>query len=235
MAVKINAKNAIIVLLVVIAAGIFIASLTLNAMREYDAVRPVEFCIVPICLAIAALRLNETKADGALLCGALAFTIAADYFMVLLESYYELSLAFFSAAQLFYWARILLLRRSKKYAIVSACVRAAFCIILCSVGTVLMRGAWLLGALAAFYFANLAINAVEAFMLCRKDKSFLTFAAGLLLFIGCDICVGFNAAYMAGIHITSKGYYALSLLIWIFYMPSQVLLSLSAKKKTTEI
>ena len=227
---KINAKSAAFIVLAVLALGVLTASLALNALREYDAVRPVEFCIVPICLALAALRLKESGTDGALLCCALAFTIAADFFMVLLNSGYELSLAFFSCAQLFYWARIQLIRRSGRYTAISACVRIVLSGILCTVAAIIVKNGALLGGLAAFYFVNLTINAAEAFMLCRKNKSYFIFALGLLLFIGCDVCVGLNAAYMAGIKISGGGYYAINLLIWIFYMPSQMLLCLSGVK-----
>ena len=227
MAAKINLKNATIIVLIAAASGILIASLVLNAMREYIDVRYVEFCIVPICLAIAALKLKESKTDGIILCLALAFTIAADYFMVLLQTDYELSLAFFACAQICYCIRIQLLRRSKKYTAISLGVRAAVCIIICAAAATLIKGSELLAILAAFYFINLVANTAEVFSLLRRDKGCLLFALGLFLFIGCDICVGLNSAYMVGIYISSDGYYALGLLIWIFYMPSQVLLGLS--------
>ena len=98
-------------------AGIFIATIAMNAMRLYNAVRPVEFCIVPLCIILAALNMaggvksnaedarrkgegagcREVVADRVLLMCALACTMCADIFMVLLGGFYPLSLSFFAA------------------------------------------------------------------------------------------------------------------------------------------
>ena len=52
-------------------------------------------------------------------------------------------------------------------------------------------------------------------------------ALGLTLFVGCDACVGlFNA-----LPAHSPLYPAVSVGMWLFYLPSQVLIALSAKEE----
>ena len=215
----------------VCALTIFAASMALNAMREYDIVRPVEFCIVPLCAAYALSRLKECGRDGTLVLAALFCTICADVFMILLEDFYPLSLAFFSAAQLIYCARIHIFRNSTKYSAILLPVRAVCSAAICAAGAVLFPDDAALVCLAGFYFLNLLFNAGEALALAPRGKRYILFAAGLILFAGCDICVGLNAGYTVGLYIGSAGLYAVNLLIWIFYMPSQILLAMSATKK----
>lgn len=236
-------------------AGTFVASIAMNAMRLYNDVRPVEFCIVPLCIILAALNIagrlkhdakdtsckdsmrRKAAADCVLLICALACTMCADIFMVLLKGFYPLSLAFFAAAQLLYCARIQLYRQNVKYTASALCVRAAASVVLCVAAVCIMPGNELLGAIAAFYFVNLILNAAEAALPAAKEhtKGLLLFATGLVLFIGCDICVGLNAGGMAGIKIPPEGLYAINILIWVFYFPSQVLLALSTPLKSAEI
>lgn len=71
---------------------------------------------------------------------------------------------------------------------------------------------------ALLYFANLCVNCVEAFAL-KADKPVSRFAWGLLLFIGCDVCVGaWNLALFGDFALVG---------MWFFYLPSQVLIVLS--------
>lgn len=216
----------------VCALAIFAASMALNAMREYDAVRPVEFCIVPLCAVYALTRLKECGRDGTLVLAALFCTICADVFMILLEDFYPLSLAFFSAAQLFYCARIHIFRGSIKYTAVLLAVRAVCSAAILAAGAALFPDDAALVCLAGFYFLNLLFNAGEALALTPRGKRYILFAAGLVLFAGCDVCVGLNAGYTVGLYIGSAGLYAVNLLIWIFYMPSQILLAMSATEKS---
>ncbi len=219
-------------------AVIFAATIVMNALREYDAVRPVEFFIAPICAAAAALFIRENKTEGTLVVAALLSTTCADFFMVILEDFYLISLTFFSAAQLLYYARILLARakEGKKYIAASVCIRAAVSIAVCAAAPFVVPQAGALAAFAAFYFINLAANCAEACVLCVYVKgrgrqtifSAITFAAGLALFVGCDVCVALNVARVAGITLGDGAIYAVNILIWTFYAPSQAALALSA-------
>ena len=57
----------------------------------------------------------------------------------------------------------------------------------------------------------------------KLDKEYLIFSLGLLLFIGCDINVGLNNVHL----FEGIDYSLVNFLMWVFYLPSQVLLSLT--------
>ena len=80
----------------------------------------------------------------------------------------------------------------------------------------------LMHAAAAYSFSQLLVNTVCA--LCdarKKGRGKWLFAAGLLLFLGCDICVGLRN--LAVPYAVREAAYALN---WVFYLPSQVLICL---------
>ena len=218
------------IILAAAAAALFAALIALNAMRRYSDVRIPEFCIVPLCLVFALCNFkNFASVDGILTVLALIFTTCADYVMVLLNTNYPLSLCFFAAAQVTYCVRIQLMRRDLKYLAISLPLRVIVC-----AATVIGIGVpfeWdALLVLAAFYFTNLIFNAAEALLMVKRGLKNILFFAGLLLFAGCDICVGLNSAGEVGLELSAAGLYAVNILIWVFYMPSQILIALSAGK-----
>ena len=78
--------------------------------------------------------------------------------------------------------------------------------------------------LALSYFVELLANFVYSFSLIKLDKKYLIFSAGLLLFIGCDISVGLNNVHL----FDGIDYSLVNYMMWVFYLPSQVLLSISS-------
>ena len=79
--------------------------------------------------------------------------------------------------------------------------------------------------LAAVYFSQLLSNTALSWTL--RGAPWRRFALGLTLFVGCDACVGlFNA-----LPAHSPLYPAVSVGMWLFYLPSQVLIALSAKEE----
>ena len=81
----------------------------------------------------------------------------------------------------------------------------------------------LLIALALLYFVNLICNTARAASLRPTDRRDRRFAAGLALLLCCDLCIGaFHLGLFSG--FTRIG-------MWLFYLPSQVLVVLSAEPK----
>ena len=75
----------------------------------------------------------------------------------------------------------------------------------------------LLNAVSLFYFTLLLGNLFSSL----TNKKLRIMSGGFLLFVCCDICVGlFNLLERGPV------YDAVSLLMWIFYLPSQVLLAI---------
>ncbi|HHV10160.1 MAG TPA: hypothetical protein GXX75_07785 [Clostridiales bacterium] len=86
-----------------------------------------------------------------------------------------------------------------------------------------------------FYFINIVMNtfgAVRAAVLFPGRRSLVMFAAGLVMFLLCDVNVGlFNLSGFISMPpgIDSTIYGMSSILMWTFYAPSQVLIALSVK------
>lgn len=178
-----------------------------------------------------ALRREGLRTDGEAACGAnaspagtdispirialaLSFTAAADWCLIFVRNNL-LGLLFFLAVQCAYWLE---LRgrdgraRPGLRLITEALMLAALTAL----------GLWKdpVSVLAAVYFGLLAANTLQAFL----DRRGL-FALGLLLFMGCDICVGL---YNMELGLTGLSARLVSVGMWFFYLPSQVLIALSA-------
>jgi len=175
-----------------------------------------------ICLCGLAAWTGARTPDGALTAAALTFTVAADVFLLLLDrngTDRAVGVSLFILVQFLYAHRLRLLRGGfiSKFALFRllglAAALAAF------------RLLDLPSALAVFYFCNLLVNLGESFGAYARsagaDRSQLPgpFGWGLLLLACCDVCVG---AYNLGLFepFTRVG-------MWLFYLPSQVLIVLS--------
>jgi uncharacterized membrane protein YhhN len=165
----------------------------------------IKYIGVILCFVYALYSKKKLKSV------ALLFTCLADLFLLVLLKHYELGVFIFIFAQVtyLYYLRNIDVRISN-YILV-------FRILIIVVGTIILyfsNNFSLLYELVLIYFSTLLFNCLNAFKV--KEK---TFALGLILFIGCDICVGlFNTPYSDSV---------IAMLIWMFYLPSQVLIVLS--------
>ncbi|MEQ2454979.1 lysoplasmalogenase family protein [Flavonifractor hominis] len=177
-----------------------------------------------LCFALSLVRTHNR--DSGLMCAALACTALADLFLLVLNTHYLAGVACFCVVQLLYRAR--LRRRLGGRAWPDVAVRALL------TGAALLA-VWQLGALnalsllALFYFVQLAVNAAESLRLGRKG---LYFSVGLILFLCCDICVGLHnlAAFLPPDGLSGAIAFA-QIGMWLFYLPSQVLLTLSIEMR----
>lgn len=196
------------------AEALWLVFLFLDLTQMADST-PVKFAAICLCLATACT--GAVSLDGRLVALALGFTVGSDWFLLVRDDHYLLGLALFSVVQLLYALRLLRLRGNR----------------LCPWGLALRLAALAAGALpgrrdpvvglSVFYFANLAVNTAEAFSLHPFDRKQRRFAFGLLLFVGCDLCVGgWNLGLFPA--FTRVG-------MWFFYLPSQVLIVLSQRLK----
>lgn len=176
---------------------------------------------VIICFLFSLLSFKN-KHNHFLIAG-LAFTIVADYFLIILNDYYIIGIAFFTIVQAMYFCYIM-----PKHWLTSLITRFSIAGIVSLFITFVLKVSDATSYAAIFYYTNLVMNAVDAFI--NKNKGLLLFAIGLVLFIGCDTFVGlFNLSDF--IIIDSSAFKILEdncvLIIWIFYLPSQTLISLS--------
>lgn len=188
----------------------------------------IKYAGILLCLAMAAAQTAFAGHDGLLIAAALLFTAVSDIFILVLNDYYEIGLCTFIAVQTAYYARIYL--TNGKNPLPSLAVRAglAAAVMVALAATASLEP---LTALVAVYFTGLLVNAVESAFLIKLSKRYILFALGLLLFIGCDICVGiYNFGPVLGISLPPALLNFAAVAMWGFYLPSQVLIVLSANK-----
>lgn len=147
--------------------------------------------------------------------GALFFTLMADLFLLYLNSYYEIGVSLFIVAQILHLVRINYGNRKLYVSVIIRILLSLSCVIL----LVVLKMVSLLNILVAVYFPQLVMNFIDSLINSDWKAGGILYSIGLLFFIGCDVCVGISNL------ITSR---PASLLIWIFYLPSQVLICLSA-------
>ncbi|MDR2648606.1 MAG: hypothetical protein LBB94_02660 [Clostridiales bacterium] len=163
-------------------------------------------------------RYAAGRLDAYLLRAGLACTLAADFCMLVIYNNI-IGLIFFICAQTIYFIRYL---SARVYA--AALIPALFCVYAALPRFVSLP---LETRLAAVYACALTVGVPAAFIR-RKVWPFPNSAIiplGMLLFALCDISVAFFNALPEG---TGKA--AAHIFIWIFYLPSQALLSVSGAK-----
>ena len=178
----------------------------------------VKYLTIVVCLLAAVW--SARHGGSRLMAWAMAFTLAADTFLLLLDRWYGAGIALFCVVQGLYLTRI---RR--------ACVRTLWVL-----RAGLVAAAWpllsalgmgtVLNLLAALYFVNFLVNAFQSLTL-RSER---LFAAGLWLFLLCDVCVGLRnqPSLLPGLASAAQAG------MWLFYLPGQVLLVLSGFPKRRE-
>ena len=194
--------------------GLYAAFLALDLTgRGADSV-PVKYGGVLLCLLFAlacALRGGDRLVPLAL-----ALTAGADWFLLVRNDHYAVGIALFLCVQTVYYLRLRRDRAPAAYPLRAGLALAA------GLSLYALRLASPINLLAGLYFSQLLSNTALAWT--QKGRRWRVFAAGLTLFVGCDVCVGlFNTLSAA-----SPLYPAVSVGMWFFYLPSQVLIALSA-------
>lgn len=203
-------------------AALYLGFLALDLLRPGSGwALLLKYGAVALCF-LAALDRAGTE-DGRLVCAALAFTLAADWFLLILDSFYLAGVACFCVVQAIY-----LLRLHRWGAGLLWPLRVGLTVAALAVAA-LLRALEPLTAVTLCYFAELACNTVSALRLGRRGRCF---GLGLLLFVGCDLCVGLhNLAAFLPVVDTGPLFSFAQVGMWLFYLPSQVLITLSVRKK----
>lgn len=147
---------------------------------------------------------------------AMAFTAAADCFLLVAGEHLVLGVFLFLCVQTIYLIRLRLMGAPQ-----ALWLRGGLAL-LAGLALYALKPASPLTLLAGLYFSQLLSNALLAWT--TPDRRF---AIGLTLFVCCDICVGLvNSTLLSG-----GPHRLVSLGMWLFYLPSQVLIVLSALPK----
>ena len=189
---------------------LYAAFLTLDLMGQGGRTASIKYAGILLCLAFALLA--ASKGGDRLTPIALA---CADWFLLVRNDRYAAGVALFLCVQTVYFLR---LRRAGAG---SGWPLRALLALGAGLAVYAAGLASPLNLLAALYFSQLLANTALAWT--RKGRRWRAFSLGLTLFVGCDACVGlFNALPAA-----SSLYPAASVGMWLFYLPSQVLIALS--------
>lgn len=163
--------------------------------------------------------------------GGLACTVMADFCLVVCSPIQQLwGMVFFLIAQSLYAANLHLASRNK----LLLYIRIVLILIALSVtGIVLKENTDALALVSLCYYANLIMNIVVAFARFKTNKML---SIALVLFLLCDTVIGLQVACGAYLPIGEESliYKIIFMpfnLSWLFYLPSQVLISLSGKRK----
>lgn len=175
---------------------------------------PVKYAGILLCLAFSLLC--APQGGDRLVPIALALTACADWFLLVRNDCYALGVALFLCVQTVYFLR---LRRAGAPA---AWPLRSGLALLSGLAVYAAGMAAPLNLLAALYFSQLLSNTILAWT--QKGRPWRRFALGLTLFVGCDVCVGLFNAQIPNLTL----YFFAAVGMWLFYLPSQVLIALSA-------
>ena len=195
-------------------------SMDLTALRGQTV--PIKYSGILLCLGFALLARVKWGGDW-LVPLALALTAGADWFLLVRGDHYALGIALFLCVQTVYYLR------QRRAGVPAAYPLRAGLALVAGLGLYLLNLATPVNLLAGLYFSQLLSNTILSWT--RPGRRWRLFALGLTLFVGCDTCVGlFNA--LPG---SSPLYFAVSVGMWLFYLPSQVLIALSALSGKEEV
>ena len=192
-----------------------------------DTASVLKYTSIILCVCMACFRAWRFKTgESVAIVAALLCTLIADYFLLFPREVISPGLISFCVAHLIYM--VIILDFDKKKALTGGALRlaaAAFFfvgyILATSAGTGL-SGAWYDGLtvfLLLLYAVTFASNLVICGVACFKDGTHRLRFAGLCLFVLCDVNVALNSILPA--------YHLSALLMWAFYLPSQVVIVLS--------
>lgn len=184
-----------------------------------------EYTAIVLCFIFAVLHIK--KCDFLLIAG-LGFTVVADYFLVVASPQQKLwGMIAFLITQTFYAVALEKVNSGKASLFIRLGLTALgilFAVIL------LGKNTDALALVSICYYINLIMNIVVAFKNFSQNR---LFAIGLVFFLFCDTVIGLQVASSGYLPIAEgsllyKIIFAPFHLSWFFYLPSQVLIALSA-------
>ncbi|MBQ7374161.1 MAG: hypothetical protein IJW64_06375 [Clostridia bacterium] len=188
----------------------------------------LKYATICLCLVFTVYKLPFSSIDGLLVFLALLFTVASDTFTLLINDYFTLGVSLFIPAQLIYGLRMRVWAEKPLYKSIIARFSVIVAVVL---GATVAQIADGLTLVTAIYFSMLLYNAIESVFFAKTFKRIL-FCIGLWLFICCDVCVGlYNLTDVLGVAVNKEVFNFASIMMWGFYLPSQVLIVTSIRKE----
>ena len=177
------------------------------------------FGFIAACFVVALTSyfICWSRRDWRWLVLGLAFTLGADYFLILHNRHLP-GVAVFCFAHVAYIMRAVSDKKSRIYALLPFAVAG---LAIAALAMVWLDGIYVVTAMyGTLFVTNIYLSARHI----RRNRALVM--TGLLLFAACDICVLlFNLPRYMGAPEVLRIVFPL---IWVFYLPSQVLLAVSA-------
>jgi hypothetical protein len=185
------------------------------------------YLAILICLIFVIIHFKDTF-DYKIMLLAFIFTASADFFLTLLSTQQILGTFLFFLSQLMFMFRLHVTDAKVNY---QALIPYAVGFVVISMSIVFFLQTYdLLLLVSVLYYAFLLINTFYAWK--KKDK-YILFAIALTLYLLADTMVGLKASSPYITFNPHTFFYWLTHisfnLIWLFYLPTQVLFALSIK------
>ena len=208
--------------------AIFIAFVVIETTQGYNPIA-LKYTGIVLCFAVSLLMLPIHGKDGIFAAVSSFFTVISDLFIFILAKndadMYIPGLCTFIIVQTVFFIRIYFTLKKKPF--ISLAVRLVLmAVALITLGCLTYLNA--LTALVAIYFPMLLGNTVESAFLIKTSKRYILLLIGLILFMGCDICVGILNMAQVGIELPERTLDIIATVIWVFYLPSQTVIALAA-------
>ncbi len=186
----------------------------------------IKYASILLCfLYVLIFARNYTdKKDGNQVRLILFFTLVSDTFLLLVQNY-AIGMTTFLVAQLLHWNHLREGKPLKNHWILG--IGLSIMIVLALLGIPIDY----VLVISVFYFLCMVRNA--SYGLFHREN--LLLSIGLVLFLCCDINVGLNnvSSYLAVPEAFRFFVYnVVSVAMWFFYLPSQVLIALSIRDKS---
>ncbi|HHU72273.1 MAG TPA: hypothetical protein GXZ21_09625 [Clostridiales bacterium] len=231
-------SNKITKLFIFIQIILYLAFLYFDIIGGYSMISSyIKYFFIILCLLYALINYDVTnKHRSRCLILGLGFTLVADYYLLLLGYHFEYGIIAFIIVQQIYG---IMLDRNWRL-VTNIFLKRFFIQLLITFFIVFLLNYLdldieLTVILAIFYFINILTNtfrAIKVSMASKEDRSSALFALGMILFVLCDINVGlFNLSTYLDLSVTVAIpiIRITSLLMWLFYAPSQILIGLSIR------
>lgn len=226
-------------LLIFITLGLYMIFLYMDISNNsaFISSKYLKFISILLCFGIALLDgiMKGMGRDSLLLQGSLFFTIVADYIFLIYNKKFQIAIGLFSIVQIIYMIR---------YSSQDIILKLMWLIISgLLISTIYLYMSLLMGKIHiilpfALFYALCFLMSLRETLRAYKSKIYPRpnrelILAGMILFLLCDINV---ALYNIIGHISNKGkllnvlYNISSISIWLYYLPSQLLLALSGCK-----
>lgn len=184
----------------------------------------VKFISIFLCLCLSVLNFNSNKnnLNNKLLIIGLFLTVIADYIFLIYQNLFPVAIGLFCIVQVLYTIRYNL---ENKYTNIFYVILSFIIIFLIYIFIYIsIKQIDLIFPLGLFYAICLAISLKEGFIQYKyniySNSNKEIILLGMILFVLCDINV---AIY----NTIGKTNHIVFILIWLFYLPSQLLLALS--------